>query len=73
LVEKRTGELQEAKEQAEAARQDAEQANRAKTTFLNSVSHDIRNPLNAILGYAGLVLANAKGSLPERQYQNLQS
>ncbi|HSE73126.1 MAG TPA: PAS-domain containing protein, partial [Dongiaceae bacterium] len=53
LVEKRTGELQEAKEQAEAARQDAEQANRAKTTFLNSVSHDIRNPLNAILGYAG--------------------
>lgn len=72
LVEKRTGELQEAKEQAEAARQDAEQANRAKTTFLNSVSHDIRNPLNAILGYAGLVLANAKGSLPERQYQNLQ-
>jgi CheY-like chemotaxis protein len=64
--------LQEAKEQAEAARRDAEQANRAKTTFLNSVSHDIRNPLNAILGYAGLVLANAKGSLPERQYQNLQ-
>jgi CheY-like chemotaxis protein len=39
---------------------------------LNSVSHDIRNPLNAILGYAGLVLANAKESLPERQYQNLQ-
>jgi C4-dicarboxylate-specific signal transduction histidine kinase len=72
LVEKRTGELQEAKEQAEAARRDAEQASRAKTTFLNSVSHDIRNPLNAILGYAGLVLANAKGSLPERQYQNLQ-
>jgi signal transduction histidine kinase len=72
LVERRTGELQEAKEQAEAARRDAEQANRAKTTFLNSVSHDIRNPLNAILGYAGLVLTNAKGSLPERQYQNLQ-
>jgi histidine kinase len=61
-----------AKEQAEAAKRDAEQANRAKTTFLNSVSHDIRNPLNAILGYAGLVLANAKESLPERQYQNLQ-
>jgi histidine kinase len=56
LVEKRTGELQEAKEQAEAARRDAEQANRAKTTFLNSVSHDIRNPLNAILGYAGLAV-----------------
>jgi two-component system sensor histidine kinase TorS len=79
LVGQRTAELvqvnerlQEAKEQAEGAKRDAEQANRAKTTFLNSVSHDIRNPLNAILGYAGLVLANSKESLPERQYQNLQ-
>jgi histidine kinase len=65
LVEQRTVEL-------DAAKQRAELANRAKTDFLNAVSHDIRNPLNAILGYAGLVLANAKESLPERQYQNLQ-
>jgi histidine kinase len=65
LVEQRTAEL-------DAAKQRAELANRAKTDFLNAVSHDIRNPLNAILGYAGLVLANAKESLPERQYQNLQ-
>ena len=65
LVEQRTAEL-------DAAKQRAELANRAKTDFLNAVSHDIRNPLNAILGYAGLVLANAKESLPEQQYQNLQ-
>jgi len=78
LVEKRTAELvqlnerlRETMEQAEVAKRQAEQANRAKTTFLNSVSHDIRNPLNAILGYAGLVLSNAKESLPEKQYQNL--
>ena len=65
------GRLQETMGQTEIAKKRAEQADRAKTTFLNSVSHDIRNPLNAILGYAGLILANAKESLPEKQYQNL--
>ena len=65
LVGERTAEL-------EVAKKAAEEANRAKTTFLNSISHDIRNPLNAILGYASLVLSNAKDSLPEKQYQNLQ-
>lgn len=66
------GRLQETMAQTEIAKKRAEQADRAKTTFLNSVSHDIRNPLNAILGYAGLVLANAKEGLPEKQHQNLQ-
>lgn len=32
----------------------AEHANQAKTTFLNSMSHDIRTPMNAILGFTAL-------------------
>ena len=32
----------------------AKSASRAKTTFLNNMSHDIRTPMNAIIGYTGL-------------------
>jgi PAS domain S-box-containing protein len=37
------------------ARQEADRANRAKSEFLTSMSHELRSPLNAILGFAQLI------------------
>lgn len=36
----------------------AQAANRAKTTFLNSMSHDIRTPMNAIIGFTALAITH---------------
>ena len=36
----------------------AQHANRAKTTFLNNMSHDIRTPMNAIIGFSSLAAAH---------------
>ncbi len=48
-------ELKERVEQLEVAREQAEAANEAKSQFLAQVSHDIRTPLNAIIGMTDLL------------------
>jgi PAS domain S-box-containing protein len=47
--------LQESNIQLESAKSAAEKANLAKSDFLSSMSHELRSPLNAILGFAQLM------------------
>jgi PAS domain S-box-containing protein len=56
-----------AAQMAEAARQAAEAATRAKSEFLATVSHEIRTPVNAILGYTDLLDAGIGGPLADAQ------
>ena len=51
-------EMDAARKAAEKARKEAEQANAAKQEFLSSMSHDIRTPMNAIIGMTSIAMAN---------------
>lgn len=47
--------LKDAIEQVNAAKEDADQANQAKSQFLTNVSHELRTPLTAIIGYSEML------------------
>ena len=55
ILEAKNEQLRQANTEIENARRAAEVANKAKTTFLSNMSHDIRTPMNAIVGIADLL------------------
>ncbi len=59
---------QEQKDVLSEALAQAQYANKSKTTFLNSMSHDIRTPMNAIIGFTNLATARIDDKEQVRDY-----
>ena len=60
--------LAQQQESLNAALQEANQANKAKTTFLSNMSHEIRTPMNAIIGLNNIALDDPTISAQTREY-----
>jgi PAS domain S-box-containing protein len=63
---------QRARRDAEAARVEAQRANVAKGEFLAMMSHDLRTPINATLGYLDLMALEIRGPLTTEQQHDVE-
>ncbi|MCO6176595.1 HAMP domain-containing sensor histidine kinase [Ciceribacter sp. RN22] len=59
-----------ANEMSNEARRRTEEANMAKSRFIASISHEVRNPLNAILGYAEIMKNGLYGEMQSDRYKS---
>ena len=66
-------EMEQAWEEAEEARFEAENANKAKSHFLANMSHEIRTPINAVLGLDTMILRETKDEQIKRYALNIQT
>lgn len=70
---KAANDTQELNAKLQIAAENAESANRAKSTFLFNMSHDIRTPMNAIIGYADLASRHSDDPEKLKKYmENIQ-
>ena len=72
-AKKAANDTQELNAKLQIAVENAESANRAKSTFLFNMSHDIRTPMNAIIGYADLASRHSDDPAKLKKYmENIQ-
>lgn len=65
-LEETRRDLKVARDAAESAQHEAEQANKAKSDFLARMSHEIRTPMNAILGYTEVLRTGHEEDIADR-------
>lgn len=69
-LQERNEQLEHEKKEVEDTYLAAQHANQAKTTFLNNMSHDIRTPMNAIIGFTSLALTHIDDKETIKNYLN---
>ena len=69
IVQQNNQELNRLRLVAEEAMAAAESANNAKSTFLSNMSHDIRTPMNAIIGFTTLAVSNIDNQEKVKDYR----
>lgn len=71
MVEERTLELEKKNKALQVQTEKAQEAARLKDEFVTIMSHELKTPLNAIIGFSDIMLEELQGPLNERQKESL--
>lgn len=63
--------LEESEIELRYAKERAEEANRMKSAFVSNMSHEVRTPLNAIVGFSGLLIDNINTTNEQKEYADI--